>query len=41
MKQEKTHFGTPQELISNNAFDDLFPKDLVGFDSKSQAFKIK
>jgi len=41
MKQEKTHFGTPQELISNNAFDDLFPKDLVAFDLDSGSFKIK
>jgi len=41
MKQDKTHFGTPQELISNNAFDDLFPKDLVAFDSDSGSFKIK
>jgi len=41
MKQDKTHFGTPQELISNNAFDDLFPKDLVEFDADSSSFKIK
>lgn len=41
MKQDKTHFGTPKELIENNAFDDLFPKDLVGFDAESHSFKIK
>lgn len=41
MKQDKTHFGTPQELISEQAFDDLFPEDLVAFDTNSGSFKIK
>ncbi len=41
MKENKTHFGSPQELISKNAFDDLFPKDLIFFDKVSKIFKIK
>ena len=41
MKEKKTHFGSPQELIAEKAFDNLFPKDLVFFDNKSGLFKIK
>ncbi|MGB1269112.1 MAG: ABC transporter ATP-binding protein [Flavobacteriaceae bacterium] len=41
MKSSGTQFGTPEELISRNAFDDLFPDDLVAFDTKSATFKIK
>jgi iron complex transport system ATP-binding protein len=41
MKEKKTHFGSPEQLISEKAFDDLFPKDLVFFDNKSGLFKIK
>ena len=41
MKENKTHFGSPKELIRNNAFDDLFPEDLIFFDKESKIFKIK
>ena len=41
MKEDATHFGTPQKLIEEQAFDDLFPADLVGFDADSGSFKIK
>jgi iron complex transport system ATP-binding protein len=41
MKESGTQFGTPKELIAQNAFDDLFPKDLVVFDTTNSAFKIK
>ncbi|WP_417886780.1 ABC transporter ATP-binding protein [Zunongwangia sp.] len=32
---------TPKELIKKEAFQDLFPQDLVYFDTSSGAFKIK
>jgi len=41
MKEAVTHFGSPQQLIEEKAFDDLFPEDLVVFDSKTSSFKIK
>jgi len=40
MKESMTHFGSPKKLIEEQAFDDLFPKDLVIFDSDSSSFKI-
>jgi len=41
MKEAVTHFGSPQQLIEEKAFDDLFPEDLVVFDSKTSSFQIK
>ena len=41
MKDSGTKFGAPKSLIEGKAFNDLFPEDLVEFDSKSGAFKIK
>ncbi len=41
MQPKRTLFGTPDELIKQNAFDTLFPEDLVYFDSKTTSFKIK
>lgn len=41
MKEATTHFGSPKKLIDEKAFDDLFPEDLVVFDTKSGSFKIK
>ncbi len=41
MKENQTYFGTPKELIAQQAFDKLFPDDLVFFDELSGAFKIK
>ena len=33
--------GTPEELIADRAFDDLFPSDLITFDPDSNSFKIR
>lgn len=41
MKENQTYFGTPKELIAQQAFDKLFPEDLVFFDELSGTFKIK
>jgi len=41
IKEKTTHFGSPKALIEENAFDDLFPKDLVVFNAESGSFKIK
>lgn len=41
MKESGTAFGTPKELIAKNAFDDLFPDDLVYFDHHTNTFIIK
>jgi iron complex transport system ATP-binding protein len=37
---DKVHIGTPDQLIKQDAFDDLFPKDLVKFNRKLQQFII-
>lgn len=36
----KIHTGTPTELIQNNAFDNLFPKDIITFNKEIQQFII-
>lgn len=41
MKENGIIQGSPQELIQKSAFDDIFPSDLIVFDSTSQSFKIK
>lgn len=41
MKPNTTQFGTPKKLIAQNAFDDLFPTDLVYFNNETASFKIK
>ena len=41
MKKNSTQFGTPQELIEQEAFFDLFPEDLVTFNVETSSFKIK
>ena len=41
MKKNGILQGSPQELIQKGAFDDIFPSDLIVFDSASQSFKIK
>jgi iron complex transport system ATP-binding protein len=35
------HSGTPQNLIAKNAFDTLFPKDLIIFNKELQQFVIR
>jgi iron complex transport system ATP-binding protein len=37
---DKVHIGTPDQLIKQDAFDDLFPKDIVKFNRKLQQFII-
>lgn len=34
-------FGKPKELINSEAFNDLFPGNLIQFDKESSSFKIK
>ena len=41
MKENQILQGSPQELIQKGAFDDIFPSDLIVFDSTSQSFRIK
>ncbi|MFN2260882.1 MAG: ABC transporter ATP-binding protein [Psychroflexus sp.] len=41
IKNNKIEVGTPSELISNGAFEKLFPKDLIVFDQKSESFRMK
>lgn len=41
MNEKVNHFGTTQELISNKAFETLFPADGISFDSESQQYVIK
>lgn len=37
---DKVHIGTPDQLIKQDAFDDLFPKDIINFNRKLQQFII-
>ena len=41
LKDDKALFGTPADLINDNALDDLFPENLIQFDKKTSSFKIK
>jgi len=41
MKNKTLHYDTPQKLIDDNVFDDLFPKNLIQFDKVSHRFKTK
>lgn len=41
LKNGQSVFGSPQELIEQNAFDDLFPESLIYFDKASSSFKVK
>ncbi|MFV8838687.1 ABC transporter ATP-binding protein [Salinimicrobium soli] len=41
MKKGQLVQGSPQELIQKGAFDDIFPSDLIVFDSATQSFRIK
>lgn len=41
MTKERTLIDTPENLIKENCFSALFPKDLITFDLKSKAFKVK
>ena len=38
--ENKLFSGSPKELITNNAFDNLFPKEIVKFNSNLQQFVI-
>ena len=41
MNNESHEFGEPCELIQNQSFERLFPKDTVKFDAKTGSFKIE
>lgn len=41
MTDNGVHCSDPCQLIENGIFDNLFPKDLIGFDEESGRFKIK
>jgi len=41
LKDKKAIFGKPSDLISSEAFNDLFPSHLIYFDKESSSFKIK
>ena len=41
MNIESHEFGEPCELIQNQSFERLFPKDTVKFDAKTGSFKIE
>ncbi len=41
MSTDKTHYGTPQELIAQGCFSALFPKELIDFDTKTGQFQIR
>jgi len=41
LKEDNYYFGIPKILIQNKAFNDLFPDDLINFNSDLQQFVIK
>lgn len=41
LKNGQSVFGSPQDLIEQNAFDGLFPESLIYFDKASSSFKVK
>lgn len=40
LEKEQSSFGSPAELIEENSFDALFPKDTIAFDKANATFKI-
>ena len=40
MTQEGVTSGSPNDLISKDIFENLFPKDLIIFDKKTRGFKV-
>ena len=40
LSKNSFHFGTPNDLIENNAFDTLFSKEIVNFNKTLQQFVI-
>ncbi|OSY87613.1 ABC transporter ATP-binding protein [Tenacibaculum holothuriorum] len=41
LTENKLHSGTSKELIEKNAFDELFPKELISFNKTLEQFVIK
>ena len=41
LSEEKMYVGTSEELIKQNAFTQLFPKELISFNKTLQQFVIK
>lgn len=40
MKKDSIQQGTPAELIASNAFENMFPSDLIVFDRNTHSFKV-
>lgn len=40
MKKGEVQQGSPEELISRRAFENMFPKDLIVFDEATRTFRI-
>ncbi len=41
LKKSNNQFGTPESLITNAHFDNLFPSETIVFDSKTGSFRVK
>ena len=41
LSENETHQGTVRELINKNAFNSLFPIELISFNKKLEQFVIK
>lgn len=41
LNKDDSSFGTPEKLITEGAFDTLFPNDAVYFDSTTESFRIR
>lgn len=41
MQKDNIKQGTPEELISQNVFESMFPSDLIVFDRQTNSFRIK
>lgn len=41
MKKGEVLQGSPEELMTQNAFDTMFPSDLITFDTATHSFRIK
>ncbi|MFD0862381.1 ABC transporter ATP-binding protein [Sungkyunkwania multivorans] len=41
MNERETVSGSPDTLIADKSFDQIFPSDLIQFDSQTRSFKVK
>jgi iron complex transport system ATP-binding protein len=40
LEEKKSHFGSPCELIAAQSFENIFPKDMIMFDSITGSFRV-